>query len=74
MFNAKNAKGDTLESLVHLLAANRKLIGEVISSRQIKYINLTLLDAFQEQLGKTNEALSNKTIAFLLEEQALVPY
>ncbi|MGL5275059.1 DNA repair ATPase [Myroides sp.] len=74
LFNVKNAKGDTLEGLVHLLAENRKLLGEVISARQTKYVDLTILDSYQEQLGKTNESLSDKTIAFLLQEQALVPY
>ncbi|MEK6485446.1 DNA repair ATPase [Myroides odoratimimus] len=74
LFNVKNAKGDTLEGLVHLLAENRKLLGEVISARQTKYVDLTILENYQEQLGKTNESLSDKTIAFLLQEQALVPY
>ena len=74
LFNVTNAKGDTLESLVHLLAENRKLLGEIISSRQIKYIDVAVLEGYQEKLGKTNETLSAKTIDFLLQEQALVPY
>ncbi|EHQ43364.1 DNA repair ATPase [Myroides odoratus] len=74
LFNVTNAKGDTLESLVHLLAENRKLLGAIISSRQIKYIDVTVLEGYQEKLGQTNETLSDKTIAFLLEEKALVPY
>lgn len=74
LFNVKNAKGETLESLVNLLAENRKLLGEVINARQTKYIDVTILEKYQDQLGKTNEALSNKTISFLLRDDALIPY
>lgn len=74
LFNVKNAKGETLESLVNLLAENRKLVGEVINARQTKYIDVAILEKYQDQLGKTNEVLSNKTISFLLRDDALIPY
>lgn len=74
LFNVKNAKGNTLESLVQLLADNRKLVGEVINAKQTKYTHIPTLESYLEALSKTNSSLSEKTIAFLLQEHALIPY
>jgi DNA polymerase III delta prime subunit len=74
LFEVKNGKSDTLESLVKLLAENRKLQGEVIERGQLKYVDLNTIEGLKKQLETTNVSLSNKTIEFLLRDEALVPY
>ncbi|MDR2039308.1 MAG: DNA repair ATPase [Bacteroidales bacterium] len=70
----KHAKSNTLESLVKSLAETRKLQGEVIELQQVKYIDLPKTEALKEELGTTNTRLSEKTVEFLLRDEALVPY
>ena len=74
LFNIKNAKFDTLDSLVKLLTETRKLQGEVIEHGNLKYIDQAKIETLKDELGKTNVRLSEKTVEFLLRDEALLPY
>ena len=74
LFNIKNAKFDNLDQLVKLLTETRRLQGEVIEQSNIKYIDLEKIDALKSKLIETNAKLSEKTVEFLLKEEALIPY
>ncbi len=74
LFSIKNAKFDTLDKLVKPLAETRKLQGEVIELTSVKYIDLNNVDALKEQLTLTNRRLSDKTVEFLLRDEALCTY
>lgn len=74
LFNVKNAKFDSLDKLVKLLAETRSMHGEVIELINTRYIDTEKIDALKETLSKTTADLSDKTIEFLLKDEALLPY
>lgn len=73
-FSIKNTKYDSLDKLVKLLATSRKLLGEVIELKNIKFIDLEKIDDLRDSLEEVGNNLSNQTIEFLLLEEALAPY
>lgn len=74
LLNIRNAKFDTLEQLVKLLAETRRMQGEVIELNNVKYIDTDKIDELKESLSKTGAKLSDKTVEFLLRDEALIPY
>ncbi|MDR2917965.1 MAG: DNA repair ATPase [Tannerella sp.] len=74
LFTIKNAKFDSLEQHVKLLAETRKMQGRVIELTNLKYINLEKIEELKQSLAQTNEKLSAKTVEFLLQDKALLPY
>ena len=74
LFSIKNARFDTLEQLVKLLAETRRMQGEVIELNNLRYIDKETIDELKESLVSTANKLSEKTVEFLLREEALVPY
>lgn len=74
LFAIKNSKFDSLEELVKLLADTRRQQGEVIELTNLRYIDLEKIDELKVTLVKTAADLSDKTVAFLLKDEALLPY
>lgn len=74
LFSIKNAKFDTLEQLVKLLAETRKMQGEVIELNNEKYIDAEKVEELKQSLISTANKLSEKTVQFLLRDEALIPY
>lgn len=74
LFSIKNAKFDTLDKLVKALAETRKLQGEIIELANVKYIDLNKVAELKDQLIATNVKLSDRTVEFLLRDEALFPY
>jgi hypothetical protein len=74
LMQVRNARFETLEQHVKLLAETRKMQGEIIELVNLKYTNPEKIDELKKRLSKTNEKLSGKTIEFLLKDEALIPY
>ncbi len=74
LFSIKNAKFDSLDKLVKLLAETRKMQGEVIELNNQKYIDTGKIEELKETLITTAGKLSDKTVEFLLRDEALIPY
>ena len=74
MMSVKNAKFNSLETHVKLLAETRKMQGEVIELANLKYIDLEKIEELKQTLSGANTKLSEKTVQFLLRDEALVPY
>ena len=74
LFSIKNARFTSLEEHVKLLAENRKMQGRVIELANLRYIDLEKIDELKQTLSKTNEKLSEQTVAFLLRPEALISY
>jgi len=70
----RNARFETLEQHVKLLADTRQMQGEVIELAGLKYMPAEPVEELKQSLSQTNEKLSAKTVEFLLKEKALVPY
>lgn len=65
---------ETLDQLVTQLADARRLQGELIDLKNVRYIDLEKIENLLENLSETTTDLSDKTISFLLQDEALLPY
>lgn len=74
VFTINSSVFETLDQMVRQLAALRELQGEIIDLKNIPYSDSEATDALFEQLSEINTVLSEKTIGFLLLDEALLPY
>ncbi len=74
VIDIKNTKAESLDQLVHLLARLRQMHGALIDLQNVRYIDTAAIEALKAQLQEYNTSLSNDTVAFLLTDQALIPY
>ncbi|MET3731786.1 DNA repair ATPase [Moheibacter stercoris] len=65
---------ETLDQLVNQLASARRLQGEFIDLKNVRYMNSEKVDELLADLNEKSEDLSEKTIEFLLRDEALLPY
>src|SRR5690554_5048133 len=65
---------ETLDQLVTQLADARRLQGELIDLKNVRYIDIEKVDELLENLSEITTDLSDKTIEFLLRDEALIPY
>lgn len=73
-FSINSTVVEKLDQLVHQLADSRRLQGEIIDLKNVKYINVERIDNLLDKLHGITSALADKTIAFLLRDEALRPY
>lgn len=64
----------SLDQFIAVLAQIRGLRGEIIGAKELKYVDVTLLDSLEQQLHERAESLSNACVSFLLQDNALLPY
>jgi len=70
----RKSKSDSIDHYVHFLAEYRKLRGEVIALKDLRYVDLSRVEEFEQYVQQQTEELSQKCIEFLLGENALLPY
>ena len=68
------AQPEDVRTFVDYLANLRRLRGEVIGLRELKYVDLVLCDELEEGVATQMDTLAKATVSFLLQEQALTPY
>ncbi len=71
---ASYASFDSIEQFVELLNELRTSRGQVITARELRYIDTATLDALEKELEESTDRISGKCVDFLLQEQALQPY
>lgn len=64
----------SIDDFVQQLSDLRTVRGEIIGLRDLKYIDLEQVQALEKQVETETEACSKKSVEFLLQPQALVPY
>lgn len=64
----------TIDDFVQQLSDLRSVRGEIIGLRDLKYIDLEQVQNLESQVQAETEACSQKSVEFLLQPQALVPY
>ncbi len=57
-----------------MLSQIRALRGEIVGARDLKYVDLKILDVLDQSLAARSEELSNACVNFLLQENSLLPY
>jgi hypothetical protein len=70
----KHASFKTIDDFVKTLTELRTVQGENISLKEVRYTNLTAIDALSDELKTQTERISRRCVEFLLDEKALVPY
>ena len=73
-FKISSTTVETLDQLVNQLSESRKVQGQLIDLKNVRYINTTKVEESLEALATITQDLSDKTIDFLLREEALSPY
>lgn len=71
---ARNTRPDDIMGFVHRLTELRTVRGEVISLKDLRYINLEAVAALETELEEAGARVSENCVAFLLEPKALDPY
>jgi len=68
------APPDDIQGYVHQLSSLRMLRGDIIGLRDLRYVDPDLVKKLEGKVVEATDAVSQKTVAFLLTEQALDPY
>lgn len=71
---ALTAPSDELKTLVQHLATLRKLRGEIIGLRDVRYTEPPVIEALEKEVVETSDATSQRTVDFLLRENSLKSY
>lgn len=74
VFNINGTVFQTLDQLVRQLSSLRKLQGEIIDLKNVPYTDLEKTEELLVQLSEISNGLSERTIEFLLKDEALLPY
>ncbi|WP_193212919.1 DNA repair ATPase [Luteolibacter marinus] len=70
----KTTPPEDLQGFVHQLAGLRKLRGEIIGLRDVRYTDPAVIEAFETEVVTTTDEVSQRTVAFLLGEDSLKSY
>ncbi len=63
-----------LEDFVHNLAALRHLRGELITLKEVRYVDLALVEESEQTVTTQTDELAKSCVKFLLQPAALEPY
>jgi len=64
----------TIDEYVSSLSALRLVRGQVISTKDLKYVNTAEVEALEQKIVEQSDRLSHRCVQFLLGEDALAPY
>lgn len=65
---------DLIDHYVHALDDLRKLRGNIISLKDLRYTNLQVIDEMENKVVEFQDDISHKCVQFLLTEKALIPF
>ena len=71
---ARNTRPDDIMGFVHRLSELRTVRGDIISLRDLRYIDLETVAALEEEVVEATELVSQHCVEFLLKPEALDPY
>ena len=70
----EHTRPDDILGFVHNLAELRTVRGEIISLRDLRYVDTSLIDKLEESAKAATEKESQLCVEFLLRDEALDPY
>lgn len=71
---AKNKRFDNIDDFVKSLAEMRTVRGEIISLKELRYIDMELVERLGEEISEASDRLATRCVEFLLRDDALAPY
>ena len=63
-----------IDDFVQALSSLRTVRGQVISLKELKYVDTPAVEALETEIGENTDRLSHKCVEFLLDDAALAPY
>jgi hypothetical protein len=72
--SARLARPDDILRFVQILADLRAVRGEIISLREIRYVDGSVVDGLEKSVSETASTVSSQCVEFLLKPDALAPY
>jgi len=72
--DAEHSPPDDIVGFVKQLSELRTIRGEIISTREMRYMDVAATEELEERVIDTTTKVSDKTVAFLLEPESLDPY
>lgn len=70
----KSSPLDNIDVFVSNLAQLRSLRGEVISLKEVRYVDESFIENLEKEIVEQTERISQYCVTFLLDEKALEPY
>ncbi len=74
MSQAKRGNAKTIYEFVERLSNLRAAKGEVLSLKDLRYMNNAIIENYEADLSKLTQDTSQQTVKFLLKKEALAPY
>ncbi|WKV12019.1 DNA repair ATPase [Marivirga harenae] len=74
LFDTRRANYETLEEYISLLSQMRSVRGEIIGLKNLRYIDLELVEKMEGQIAERANELSEACVKFLLQDNALDYY
>ncbi|MCA9075101.1 MAG: DNA repair ATPase [Planctomycetaceae bacterium] len=68
------ARFETIDEFVQSLASLRRVRGEIIGLRDLRYVDAELVEKLEQEVTQATEELSQRCVEFLLRDDALKPY
>jgi putative sterol carrier protein len=65
---------DNINVYVEALGSLRGVRGKIIGLKELRYADIALIDSLEKEVQEQVDALSQKTVAFLLQDASLQPY
>ena len=72
--DASTGRFNQIDDFVSALSSLRTVRGQVISLKELKYVDLAAVEALESEIGDNTDRLSHKCVKFLLDDAALSPY
>jgi hypothetical protein len=72
--DATSRQFKVIDDFVQSLSSLRTVRGQVISLKELKYVDLPAVEALEAEIGENTDRLSHKCVEFLLDDAALAPY
>ncbi len=70
----KREKPAHIYDFVNLLSRLRELLGKVLSLKELRYVDIALVENYEQKLNENTREVSRQCVQFLLREKALEPY
>jgi len=70
----KKTTAKSIDEYVAFLSELRKIRGEVIGLKELRYIELDLVENYEQTLAEFTDSTSQNCVKFLLKDKALAPY
>ncbi len=70
----RRKKLENIDEFVHLLSEIRKIRGELISLKKLRYVKVDLVEDYEKKAVEYAETLSDNCVGLLTQEKSLSPY